>query len=271
MRDCAYSRFISTAAEREAIRLRRYAGDPAPWTADQVMARGRFCNVWREHDKTSRVILQVLGKYEPEQRPALTIGLRLINRFVTLAQFNPLSPLKEELDRLRAVGVNTNAYRLNTPLGLNNKAGLALLTQRALDNSPALWEALCSSRSFRQYMEASMKATGLSTFIAYQAALDLRDLRMTEHMTDDWAYPGPGCIRGLLRLDRDDVPTHWLGHNYRNPDRLVRGRDLQAEMTRLSDRARADLGWERWSIHETEGWLCEYDKYERMALSTPPK
>src|SRR5262245_5824366 len=39
--------------EREAIRLRREAGQPAPWTNDPILAAWRFCNVRRECDRVT--------------------------------------------------------------------------------------------------------------------------------------------------------------------------------------------------------------------------
>ena len=42
--------------EREAIRKRREAGEPAPWTTDPILAAYRFCNVWREDDAVTRHI-----------------------------------------------------------------------------------------------------------------------------------------------------------------------------------------------------------------------
>ena len=46
--------FFATARERERIRQLRAAGQPGPWTTDSVFRTGRFCNVHREHDKTTQ-------------------------------------------------------------------------------------------------------------------------------------------------------------------------------------------------------------------------
>ncbi len=42
--------------ERESIRRRREAGEPAPWTSDPVLRDYRFCNVRRENDAVTRHI-----------------------------------------------------------------------------------------------------------------------------------------------------------------------------------------------------------------------
>ena len=45
--------FFATAREGERIRYRRMAGEPYPWTTDPVLREWRFCNVHREHDRTT--------------------------------------------------------------------------------------------------------------------------------------------------------------------------------------------------------------------------
>lgn len=52
--------FFAFCREREAIRLRRERGQPPPWTQDLILQRGRFLNVFREDDRTTRAILRFL-------------------------------------------------------------------------------------------------------------------------------------------------------------------------------------------------------------------
>lgn len=48
------SDFFAAARERQAIYLRRRAGQPWPWTDDPVMRQYSITNVFRENDKTTR-------------------------------------------------------------------------------------------------------------------------------------------------------------------------------------------------------------------------
>ena len=50
--------FFDFCREREAIRLRRLAGQSAPWSDDPVFQRGRFLNVFREDDRTTQVLMR---------------------------------------------------------------------------------------------------------------------------------------------------------------------------------------------------------------------
>ena len=50
--------FFDWCIEREAIRVRREAGQPSPWSQDPVFQKGRFLNVFREDDKGTKAVLR---------------------------------------------------------------------------------------------------------------------------------------------------------------------------------------------------------------------
>lgn len=50
--------FFDWCIEREAIRGRREAGQPPPWSQDPVFQKGRFLNVFREDDKGTKAVLR---------------------------------------------------------------------------------------------------------------------------------------------------------------------------------------------------------------------
>lgn len=78
--------FFDWCRERERIRVKRDAGEPAPWTEDPIFRQGRFLNVFREDDKGTRA---VLGFADPVRAsiPDLVHALffaRWCNQFRTL-------------------------------------------------------------------------------------------------------------------------------------------------------------------------------------------
>jgi alpha-glutamyl/putrescinyl thymine pyrophosphorylase clade 1 len=50
--------FFDWCIEREAILIRREAGEPPPWSRDPVFQKGRFLNVFREDDKGTKAVLR---------------------------------------------------------------------------------------------------------------------------------------------------------------------------------------------------------------------
>lgn len=78
-------RFFATARERHSIYLRRNAGQPYPWSEDQILNTYRFCNVFRELDRTTtwfREHVREPMRAKPEVLLA-TVLFRWFNRITT--------------------------------------------------------------------------------------------------------------------------------------------------------------------------------------------
>jgi hypothetical protein len=75
--------------EREAIRLKREAGESKPWTQDPILLGYRFCNVRRMDDRVSRWLL------ENWYQPYLDHPSMLVN--VALARFINNPPILQEI------------------------------------------------------------------------------------------------------------------------------------------------------------------------------
>ena len=50
--------FFNFCKERESIRLKRENREPAPWTKDEVLQKGRFLNIFREDDRVTKALLK---------------------------------------------------------------------------------------------------------------------------------------------------------------------------------------------------------------------
>lgn len=50
--------FFAWCIDREAVRRKRAAGEPPPWTGDPVLRQGRFLNVFREDDPGTAAVLR---------------------------------------------------------------------------------------------------------------------------------------------------------------------------------------------------------------------
>ena len=121
--------FFTTARERERIRLRRMAGELAPWTDDPVFRDWRFCNVYREHDRTTEW-------FHREVRCHLN-GLAVVEATVIFRWFNLietgerikdllLTGWNSEEARRRLTGVRplvTGAYQIKTFNGMDKLEG----------------------------------------------------------------------------------------------------------------------------------------------------
>ena len=90
--------FFNFCQERENIRRLREEAYPFPWTKDPIFQKGRFLNVFREDDRTSKSILDFAQELK-DDIPMLIQALffsRWCNRQETLDELSPDILLKPE-------------------------------------------------------------------------------------------------------------------------------------------------------------------------------
>lgn len=267
-------RFLYWVRERHAIHLRRAAGAAKPWTDDEVLRRYFFTNPYRENDK-------VTVWFRENVRDPLRSDPRVVFATVCFRWFNyiPTGELllrhglltrwsgrraRRLLGAVRDAGgkVFTGAYLVNSPAGVGKLEGVAARVGRVW--ARRRWLA---SRA-RGWRDAGLRAahrdltsfSGLAGFTAYEVVTDLyhTDVLAGAADADTWCNPGPGCLRGLLRLSGVKFDTR------RNGVAPPRRRTWLADMTRLLALCRHELdGMPPFRMREVEHSLCEFDKYER--------
>ena len=83
--------FFDWCIEREAIRVRREAGQPPPWTQDPVFQKGRFLNVFREDDKGTKAVLRFAAPVKASHSDLIQalFFARWCNQHTTLDALDP--------------------------------------------------------------------------------------------------------------------------------------------------------------------------------------
>jgi hypothetical protein len=266
-------RFFEYACEREHVRRKKESGLPKPWTRDLILKNYRFCNVFREDDRTTQWFRRHMRDHVKNSTDAVftTICFRWFNRISTgevLLEHN----LHHRWDGKKARRVLadckplvTAAYMVKSPIGVNPKLeGLA----QCLDTVWSLREALLSQWDYTS-LENSwcllLQLPYIGPFMAYEIVTDLRHTIMLERARDIdlWANPGPGCVRGLGRVFFSD-PLHFVRNRKSDQE------SMQIRMRHLLVESRQDHRWPKiwpkWEMREVEHTLCEFDKYERARL-----
>lgn len=260
--------FFATARERYQIRARKLSGAEKPWTADTVFQNHRFCNVHREHDRTTEwfrlYVRDPLSAAGHDDRLLLaTIAFRWFNRIETGERILDLllNQWDTEEARRRLADVRpvvTGAYMIKTPDGMSKLDGVLTCIEwawRDLQTIPwTQWKTL------EQATQDLAELRNLGPFLAYEIVTDLRHTSILEHATDihSWANAGPGCARGLSRLyDKDDP---WKFNRHRDQAEML------GVMRFLLTCASSAEYWpfpDPWEMREVEHWACEYDKWVR--------
>lgn len=264
-----FQRWLYWIQEREAIRLKKAAGSPKPWTDDEILRSYRFCNIRRMDDKVS-VWLQEhwYAPYYNHRNMLVACAIaRHFNQpsalaYITEYVFRKYDPdtIKDVLRDLKSSGetIFNGAYMVRG-IGEIDKTEMVIsrVCQPLYDNPPKL-----DFTSMQRSVEALLPYWGFSTFMAGQVVADLRwaangSLASPWKDAADWAPVGPGSARGLNRL---------VGRPIKTP---VKQNEFLPLLRELIGKARKELPG---AIHrrlegiDWQNTLCEYDKYTRALL-----
>ncbi len=268
--------------EREAIRLAKENGHPAPWTADPVLQKYKFTNIRRRDDRVSQWVIKHLMQLN-ENRLDLWFTLlvaRLVNWPPTLQALIqsgvlPCSPAKFDaarfesvLEALRATGVKvySGAYMLyptKNP-GINKARTVAKyiigsVVQNASLIHNELWrEDLEAGGSIERFVAALSTCFGVSTFMAGQVAADLT-YHPDSHLScaaDLYSYApmGPGSLRGLNYLHGRAPFAAWKSGGF------------TSALQDINNSIANELNITDLTLHDVQNCMCEYSKYCRTVL-----
>ena len=258
--------FYAFARERYSIYLKREAGLPPPWTVDPILQKYRFCNIFREDDKTTAWFREKIRqplRNSPLVVPA-TIVFRWFNR-IEIGEILLPALLTRPLDTvairtlLRDVPppYTTGAFIVSTPSDMKKLDGLCWCFRQVeqwLEKlpSPDSWISLQVAHHHL------MNIPYLGSFMAYEIVTDLRHTRFLETALDidTWAAAGPGAARGLQYI-------YGQPYNYfsRKDQEKMNARICELlALSRVENLWPAE--WPRWEMREVEHQLCEFAKYQ---------
>lgn len=266
--------FVYWVKEREAIRVKKEAGAPKPWTDDPIFQTYKFTNVRREDDTVSKWVTENWIKPNdphPNMWFAMIVA-RLFNWPPTLEEicFPQLTfpELKEKWRRnlkgLRdeqGAKIFTGAYLVSTNGVSMDKIDYILdrvLTPIWLrGHSPSFWNDDRPGHEYQVTLESYWthlrQFDGLGSFMAGQVVADLKFTSDLKDAPDWWTWAplGPGSIRGLNRFHGRPVDK-----SLRQDQGLLEIREAQ----RLIE---DELDW-LLPAHNIQNCFCEFDKYLRV-------
>jgi hypothetical protein len=272
---------IYWVAEREAIREKRAAGLPKPWTKDSILRSYRFCNVCRRDDTVTQWIEQkVIARYETSPLLWLQLALaRYVNWPGTLTALMEVGLWPEVPARVNLRGIGEF---IDERAGIGEKTWTGAYMIRAESNPNAEWYDWGKGRyvaeivigglwerrkevepklrgSIREAHETLMTGYGWGSFMSGQVVADLAYSPHWLALAPDvntYAPLGPGSRRGLNRLLARPLSS------------VIRQDDACLLMRMLRARVMADLGekFARLNLHDIQNCLCEFDKYQRVKL-----
>ena len=254
--------------ERETIRINKEVlQHEPPWTNDPILQKFKFCQVFREEDRTTRWFkrnIRNVWRDEPEVLMATVIfrWFNFIETGRTLIRHN----LHIEWDRKKAIEEITKqdqwitgAYIIKTPNRMDKVTGVSECISHMWNDREKLVDKILESKSLEKAWEILRDYPYMGPFMAYEVVTDLRHTYLLREATDilTWANAGPGAMRGLNRLAGRDLDFSRRTHPWN---------DEMRELWELSrERLNPNLiSLDRFEMREIEGGLCEFDKYSRI-------
>ena len=260
-------RYVYWIEERERIRhLKEEVQQEPPWTEDPILREFKFCQVFREDDRTTRWFRHHIReplRNDPEVFMA-TVAFRFFNLIETgetLLDHN----LHIEWDREKAIQEIrkqkkwvTGAYIVKSPNRMDKVTGVAECVSHIWAERERILKDFSHLKSLCDAWNYLLRFPYIGPFVSYEMVTDLRHTHLLENAEDilSWANAGPGAMRGLNRLT--GRPLEFCKRSW----------DWNSEMQALYqwciehlDLSKFDRPFE---MREIEGGLCEFDKYSRI-------
>lgn len=267
------SRFCYWIKERHRIYLAKQEGKKPPWTNDWILQTYFFTNPYRENDRTTvwfRENVRNPLADDPRVVPA-TIVFRWFNRPET-GQLLLDSGLLHSWDHDKCLAllkgrasVFTQAFIIST----RQYTGMPKL-EAVLKSIEQVKGVQLPTKSMQAACSVLRNYPNIGGFMSYEIVSDLRHTHVLCNANDimTWANPGPGCVRGLGRLE-GITPKPMLNPSgnmgWKNSNPLPDANTLPKMQALIPViKAKTELDFE---MRDVEHSLCEFDKYERIRLN----
>ena len=268
-------RYLYWQEERENIRIQKEVSKlPPPWSDNSILQQYKFCQVFREDDRTTRWLKKHIR--EPMRNNSDVLMAVVIFRWFnwihtgrTLIKHN----LLKSWDRQKAIEEITKqdkwvtgAYIVKSPNGMDKVTGVAECISHMWERKDyiidKLEEAIEQDKCSLEYCWKLLRDYPyMGPFMAYEVVTDLRFTYLLSAANDKftWANAGPGAMRGLNRLTGRPLDFCQRSHDWCSE--MIALYDIALQRLPVHITFRNDIPYE---LREIEGGLCEFDKYSRI-------
>ena len=268
--------FIAYILEREAIRLRKMAGEPWPWTEDKILQTYKFTNVRRLHDKTTQAFKEIYdlnaphGSFVDCLMNAATFRYFGTRRWASIVGWQQPWKAKYTLHLAHSAMdagdvIFTGAYVITNGGRHGRKEDVVVeyLTELA-KQAHYICDVMEGSKRWQRGAEAMYRLPGFggTGFMTKEVLQDYLLMWPGKYLEDasTWTPVGDGGRRGINRL-------------YGRPllQNLAKKQGWLEEILAVRDNINA--AWHKpypaadsLTAHDIQFCLCEWDKFERTRL-----
>lgn len=207
--------FWDFVREREAIRERRAAGDPPPFTDDPRLRDYWFPNIFRTDDPSTRWIDTVLRQIEdPEQVILAAVAFRMLGGWPE--RFGPLvkmftGPGYFEDGLLQFLGGWRPLFNPTVDQGMRGRRLVDVVGAcETISQGGGSWHLLRGA-SLREATRALSEIRWIGEAVAYEIALDLHRTGMVDEDVDSWACPSWPAVAASATITGEDLGPERSG------------------------------------------------------------
>lgn len=267
--------FYAFMRKREALRLRKEAGEPWPWTDDKILQEYKFTNVKRAHDRTTRWFWEQLreASFQEASLESQLFNCALFRYFGTIEFFDAIGWNSDWSCEDQRYVKDVAAARLAA--GLRVFTGAYVITNQGIKApkqdvvvdhflspfwalAPELVQTATSTKSWEAVYRRmrTLHGFGGTGFMAKEV---LQDAMATPVLADcidrnTWCPVGPGARRGLNRVLERPLKQSW-----KEAPALAVMLELYEARLLFWPKDYVEL-----ELHDIQFQLCEFDKYERV-------
>lgn len=268
----SYWRF---AAERQRIFFKRLAGEPPPWTNDEILRFYKFTNAYRASDRVSQYLIRHVlynRRCSAEDLFFRCLIFKVFNKIETweLLETNLGEIAASAFDERVYDRVLSEAIRAGQPIysaayimpsggawmrsARKHQMHLRLLRKMMDDR---LWERIAAAPSMGRAFELLRAYPTIGDFLAYQYVTDLNYSTLTNFSEMEFVVPGPGAKNGIRKCFES------LG-GLTEPELIRYVADHQDFFFRECGVNFQDLWGRPLQLVDCQNLFCEVDKYARV-------
>lgn len=298
--------FFRMIYNRQMIWIKRFIkNEPFPWTDDEILSKYKFCNLYREHDRSSQWEIKniILDDGLTLQDLVWKIMVyRTFNNPETFARavdkWQNGIPNYDEYDQeefsayiesLVSQGLNpfTSAYSISG----NVQAGQSISSQYTCLVLPTIHRDIIPlisiiehATSPEQIISFLMTLPGISSFMAHEYYQDFTYISVYTNRDfmkfgqNDYTNKGPGSAQGAKLLFENlkstkDYMFVWKYLQSIAPERLKEIGELEGYTEIYAQWDKESQAYDisdncNLSLNQIEGALCEFSKYYRLYTKT---
>jgi len=272
-----YETYWKFAQLRQDIFYKRVNNLPPPWTADKILLKFKFTNVFRATDRVSQYLIKNVIYNDSFDSSGQEIFFRIIlfkffNKIETweLLRRNGLSMSWsdfnfDEYDRVlesslcKGNRIFSAAYIM--PSGCSrfgntrkHKNGLELIRLLMKDE---VWKKLSSAKRMQDAFSILKGYPMLGEFLAYQFLIDINYSTLLNFSENDFVVPGPGAKSGIAKCFSD-----LGGLTQEEIVKLIV--DMQDSEFKRLNLSFGGLFGRKLHLIDCQNIFCEVDKYSRI-------